>query len=424
MRNRIVVLLVVLLATVLTACEGGQPNTGDQSSGSSGGGKEGSPPPSDVSATLKIWSYNDPKDYPYVHKWIDRFNKKYPHVKVDWVWIEQQRLTSKLLGSAISGDLPDGLFFNPASAPQLADGDILRDLTPYWNKYKYKNEFPDSVVTSYKKKTVSVQPYVNIDAIWYNKDILKKLGDVPPQDSMSVKKFEKILADAKEKNYTGLTLGCQGSEKGEFQALPWLLGAGVNYGNFEQDPTARVFNRLAEWTKKGYIPKDCTAWTGAVAFQKCLGGKVAFAQSGNWWLSKAKKDADFDFGVMPMPTDTDGSHSVPGGEGVGITQQTKHPALMWEFWKIALSRRGELTSLKTNGTIPARKDLADAPVIQKSQVLRAYTKVIKDAKSRPASPKTYKAMQTLGTIFNGVIGGEMNGSTAAQKLRQKTADVG
>lgn len=417
MRTRILAVFAALLIATLGACGG------SGASGSGGGNAGGAPPGHDISTTMTIWSYNEPDDFPYIGKWIDRFNKKYPNVKVDWVWIEQQKLTSKLLGSAISGDAPDGIFFNPAAAPQLADAGILRDLTSYWKGYEHKGKFPDSVVARYKGNVLSVQPYVNISAIWYNKDILKKLGVTPPDSPISFSEFGDILAKATRQGYTGMTLACEPSEKGEFTILPWLLSQGVNYGDFEQQPTSKVFSMFRKWSNKGYIPKDCVGWTGAVAFQKFLGGDVAFTYNGNWQLSSAKENADFDFGVMQVPAGSAGSHAVPGGEAVGITQQSEHPDLVWEFWKTALSHDGELTALDTNGCIPARSDLADAPAIKQSPVLSTYAKVVANAGNRPPSTKIYKAMQTTGRIFNAVVGGKMDGPTAARKLRQKTAYV-
>lgn len=408
----------VIAAVALSACGGGG------AGGPADAGAQTSPPPKDIDTTLTIWSYNEPKDFPYIDTWIERFNETYPNVEIDWVWTEQQRLTSKLLGSAISEDAPDGIFFNPAAAPQLADAGVLRDLTPYWSDYEHREQFADSVVTQYNDQVLAVQPYVNISTIWYNQDILDEIGATPSDPPMSVAEFEDALAAADEAGYTGLTMACEPSEKGEFSALPWFLSEGVNYGNWEQGPTAAVFSRFSDWSQQGYLPKDCVGWTGGVAFERFLAGEVAFTYNGNWQLSAAEEGADFEYGVMPMPAGAAGSHSIPGGEAVGITQGAEHPALLWEFWKVALSEQGQLAALESNGSIPSRGDLADAPGIQDSPILQTYAEVVAGAGQRPPSPEIYKGMQALGRTFNAVVGGQLDGAEAAQQLRQETSSIG
>lgn len=93
--------LIVLLG--LTGCiSGGQQNQQEQ--GSVG---------DKYSGEIEWWTINLQKNYaPYINSMIEQYQSEHPDVKIKWVDVPGQDITSKLLAAIASGQVPDAVNFN------------------------------------------------------------------------------------------------------------------------------------------------------------------------------------------------------------------------------------------------------------------------------------------------------------------------
>lgn len=405
------VVAVMTLIAVLASC------VGTRSGGDGGGGVAAvktAAPAKSTKGDLTIWSYVQQKGTPWITRAIDEFKADYPNVKIRWTFVPYMNMASKLLGTAVSGGSPDGIFYNPSDAAEVAQSGLLADMTPFWNAYPDKAQFPKSVVWRDGRKVISVQGYINTTALWYNKTILDKLGLKPPRTvAQLTEQFKKIKAAG----YGGLTMCARPTAESEFQIFPWMLGAGLNYGQWNQSKLTSVLGRFASWIKAEYIPKDVTGWTGGDALSKFQSGKFAFSQNGNWNLAKAETSLKFKWGVVPLPAGSAGSHSVGGGEGFSIGAKAKNSALVWQFFKQALlTKKAETGILKDTGSIPARSDLANDPTLSSNPKLKVYTTVVKNMGTRPSNPKISEYLIDMGKVWNGLAGGQTTPQQAARQI--------
>jgi ABC-type glycerol-3-phosphate transport system substrate-binding protein len=376
-------------------------------------------PAKDTRATVTIWSYSAENSGKWIDNELARFKTEYPNVKVNWTYVPGDTMVAKLLGTGVAGGAPDGIFYNPSDAAQLFQAGVVGDMTPYWNTFADRSQFPDSVVWRVGSKVLSVQGYTNSTALWYNKTILDKLGLQPPT---TVAELDTDLKAIHKAGYGGLTMCATPTAESEFQIFPWLLGEGMNYGSWDQTKLTTVFGQLNSWIKAGYIPRDITSWNQADAFNKFSSGRYAFTQNGNWQLSAAKTALKFQWGVVPLPAGSAGSHSVGGGEGFSIGAKTTHGALVWQFFKEALlTKDSELGFLKDFGVIPVRADAAADPELSADPNLATFAQVVKGAVSRPSSPKISGYLIDVGKIWNALAGGQITPQQAAQEVVQQTS---
>lgn len=410
--------LGLALATAVSGCVGGRGN-GDTASTAPAALPQGLPPAA-TRATITIWSYADPKTTPWVSRAQKALKTQFPNVTVNYTFVPYANMAAKLLGTAVSGGGPDGIFYNPSDAAKISQAGILADMTGFFDAYADKAQFPDSVVWRYQKKVISLQGYVNTTALYYNKTILDSLGLQPPK---TVDELGNQLAQVKAAGKGGMTMCAQPTAESEFQIFCWMLGEGLNYGAWDKPKLKALFGRFDQWIKAGYIPRDISSWTQGDAFNKFSGGKYAFSQNGNWNLTAAKQ-LKFKWGVVPIPAGSAGSFSIGGGEGFSIGAKTTNAALTWRFFELGLLIAGaEKSILKDSGSIPVRKDAAEDPVIQQDPNLATFGHVVATLGARPSTPRISDYLVSTGKIWNALAGGQITPAEASDRMIAQTSTL-
>lgn len=407
----------ILSLTAACVGTGGAERDGDDDTGASV-----EPPPEDVAATLSMWSYQEANSIP---AWwtdaIDRFNETYPNVTVNTTNIPYSNMPEKLLGSGLSDSIPDGVLYNPADAARLFEADIIQDLTPFWDDFADADQFPDSVVWEHGDAIISVQGILNTTALWYNQDILDEVGIGVPE---TVEEFGEALEAVDAAGYGGFLMGAKPDGAGEFDFFPWLLAYGQNYADWDRDTLIEVFELFGEWLDAGYIPRDITGQNENDNHNQFASGQWAFVQNGNWNLTAAESDFDFDWGVAELPAGPDGSHSVGGGEGFSIGADTEHPDLVWAlFEEMVLTRDAQIAALEEDGRLPVRADTAEAPQITDDPNLAVYGDVVANLGSRPSTPLIGDYLIAMGSVWNSFVGATIDAETAADEVIEQMSDL-
>lgn len=372
-------------------------------------------PSKSTKAKINIWGYIDPKaaNSAWINDGVQTLKKKFPNVTVNYTYVPYDQIAAKFLGTAVAGGAPDGIIYNPADSANLSRAGLLANMSPFWNKYKDKSQFPSSMVWKNDSKVISLQGYVNTTALFYNKDILDAAGVTPPKTVADLESAFKAVAKI---GYQGLAMTAVPTAESEFQIFPWLLGAGQNYGTYEASVVSGVFSKFNDWIAAGYVPRDIAGWSQGDAFQNFSGGKFAFTQNGNWQLGLAAK-LPFQWGVVPIPAGPAGSFSVGGGEGFSIGAKTKNAALTWQFFEGALlTKSSQINNLKKTGSMPARTDAANDNFIASNPALKVFAGVVANLKSRPNSPAVADYLVSMGKIWNAMAGGVTKPSDAASQV--------
>jgi multiple sugar transport system substrate-binding protein len=237
------------------------------------------------SKTLTVWHYfSDPNQVKVMTDYATLFEKDEPGVTVKNVYIPYDQMDSKLIASAGAKSGPDVVVFNGGDADNLESAGTLLDISKQWSSYSDKSQFPASVVHSLSGTTYAVQGYVNLLGLWYNKDILDKIGVKPPT---TLAELNTDMGKAVAAGYQGITLCGLPQSQGEWQAYPWLSEAGFNYAHPTASALTKGLDIVQNWVSKGYLTREATTYDQTVPFQKWAAGNIAFSENGNWQIGTA-----------------------------------------------------------------------------------------------------------------------------------------
>lgn len=364
------------------------------------------PVDTDMTATLELWT-SDPKD---PEEQIATFNQLYPNVTVNLTVVPEAQFATKIIASATTRKGPDVIWFNGAYTKNFAEAGVLADLDPYWSDYADAEQFPDSVISTHDGKKYSVQTYVNLNALWYNKAILAETGLEPPK---TMGEFEDAMAKATAVGYIGLQLSGAPGVGGEWMSKPFFAAYGMkDFQDYGDGATEDMFRTLTEWTDKGYVPKATVGQSQTDQVGAFLEGKSAFYVGGNWQLSQAQ-ESRVDFGVVGMPSGDEGSGTVYlGGQAEALGAFSSHPELAWTFLETTwLTKEFEQASL-AKGSIPVRADSIPHDV---DENIAAYADAVKTGVA--LSPDT-EATLAVGDLWSGVLAGQISPSEAQQQAEK------
>ena len=367
--------------------------------------------------TLTFWEYYSGTQLTWLQGQVKLFEQKNPNVKVNLVQSTGTQFDQKLLASVATGTTPD-LFINNivVDFPTLVSAGVMADLTPYWNKYSGKDQFPTSAVWTSEDKVYNLMSYTNLLGMFYNKKILSQYGITPPTtlDEMTAD-MAKIEADGK---YKGVALSGAPTVEGAWLFAPQFLGLGVNYCNLSssaQQLTA-AFDRVAAWRANNSLPRAAATWDQNAAWQQFMTGKYAFGLNGNWQLGNVK-EANFSYGTAAFPAPAGGKSQVfPGGEGFGIGAKSKNKDLAWQFLEqMVMSPQGGTSVYTEAGSIPVNSAVADSAALKKDPYVQPFVKAAQDTASWPKNSNTAAMQQDLGVAVSAVISGQLTPAAATQK---------
>jgi multiple sugar transport system substrate-binding protein len=379
-------------------------------------GTASGPSTSGASKTLKVWNYYAAgPGLTWLQDETKKFEKANPGVNVQLVQVPFGQMDQKLLASSSTGTGPDVLVNNVVvDYPTLASAGVMKDMTSDWNSYPDKSEFPSSAVWTTKGKVFNVMSYTNLVGLYYNKTILSQYGITTPPKTLDEMQADmaKVVAGGK---YGGLAESGAPTSEGAWLFAPQLLGQNIDYCNFKGPKVTAAFDRVATWSKDGYIPLATATWAQSDAWQQFMTGKFAFGLNGNWNLGGAK-DATFKYGTTTFPEPSGGKSVVyPGGEGLAVGSHSTDPALAWKYIEdVFLSKSASEANYAASGSIPVRADVGSTAALKDNKLVQPFVQAAAATGKWPNNVKTAQLQSTLGTAISAVISGQQSGAQGAQ----------
>jgi putative aldouronate transport system substrate-binding protein len=245
-------------------------------------------------------------------------------IKVKYLWVAKggDQYNQKFNIALSSGDIPDVVSVNATQLKQLAESDMLEDLTDILNKYAspLTRQIIDAggdapkVAATFDGKLLGI-PQVNADNesahfVWLRTDWMKKLGLAEPKtmdDLMNIiDAFVTKDPDGNGKNDTvGFALskdlwGGYAALEGFFNGYhtypnTWIEKDGkMEYGSIQPE-MKEPLKKLAELYKKGYIDKEFSVKDGGKAAESPTAGKNGMHYGQQWnglWPLQSGKDND------------------------------------------------------------------------------------------------------------------------------------
>lgn len=286
-------------------------------------------------------------------------------------------------------------------------------------------------------------------ALWYNKDILKKAGVTVP---WKPKTWDDVLAAAKavkasSPDVTPINIYASkaGTEATSMRGVQTLLsgtGSELYDASSKKWVTSSAgFTSTLEMINNIYknglgLPDSTTsdANYGDIPPTLLKSGKLAIDLDGSWlsgnWLpsgSAAWPEWNTVLGQAAMPTQTGaapGSTSMSGGWTWAVGSKTKSHSLAFDFIKTATDKSNSLKYDITLSNTPVRKDVAADPSFASSNpTAEFFSSLVEVTHFRPATSDYPQISNSIAVVSGSVASGEVSPTIAAKNYQQAVIGI-
>ncbi|WP_338555598.1 extracellular solute-binding protein [Paenibacillus sp. KS-LC4] len=244
------------------------------------------------------------------NRWLKAYSEKLGiDVKYDWTVKGGDAYTQKINVTLASGEIPDMLRVTGSQMKQLADADMIEDLTPYWDAYasdllkeSYAVQGPAALnATLIDGKMMGMGPaevYGDGTFLWLRTDWLENLGIEAPKTMDDVLAISKAFTTqdpdknnvndtyglAMTKDLYGGAMGLEGFFTG-YHAYPnmWIEdGSGNLVWGSTLPEVKEALKALSTMYKDGEIDKEFGVKDGGKVAETIAAGKVGMEFGAQW----------------------------------------------------------------------------------------------------------------------------------------------
>jgi multiple sugar transport system substrate-binding protein len=274
---------------------------------------------------------------------------------------------AKVGAAAGSDSLPDLFAADIVYVPNWVEQGLFQDLTANIDGLDFKDEINQGHLaagTSDDKE--HVLPFVlDLSMLFWNKELYKEAGLDPEQGPTTLAEFAEdakaVQALNKPDTYgTATGLNCGGCLV--FTWFPSVWADGEQVMNEEgtesllaEDGAKEVYSTWADLWKSGAVlpsSKDEAGPTWTAGFTE---GKVGVMPYPATLLSSTP----FDVGVSGIPGPKGGDSTFVGGDGIGVSKDSKKAAQSWNFLSWLMSEDAQVGVLAKDNDVVSRSDLAE-----------------------------------------------------------------
>lgn len=411
------VLAGVLVTGTLAGCSGKKEKASDNS------GKS----PEEISAELTLWdaSWNEN----ITPGLIEKFNEKYPDIKVNVEFFPSDGMSDKYLTALTSGSGPDLLSINNEWVSTYAMSKGLLNLDDYISKNDYDmSDFYEGAQKGVKfNDSVYALPYrAETHGIFYNQDLFEAAGYTDMPDT-----WEEFLPIAEKISEAGAAKGIAipGGEWGNtsYQLINMILCGGGNVLN--EDNSACTLDspeamKVAEffvnlYREKKVVPDSIMENDNAAGRTLFSEGKVASFMSGAYDIAAIQEiNADLNMATALVPV-FEGSErkTIFAGWSTAVSAHSKNPDAAWLLAEFLASPE---ISVEYSTTFSARKSMQTNEKYESDPLLKNLAEAIQYGDPLPVIPQLTQIRQIMYEQIQLALSGEI---TAEEAMLEATEQI-
>ncbi len=377
-------LSVLFILTILSAC-------GNKEFAESNGKQVANPtvepraePAAAKPVEIEFWHGSGGQIGEVLQQQVDEFNKTHENIHVNAIFQQSYDVTGqKLQAAVVGGDVPDVVQLNTRVWPVFAENGALLALDDFIQKdaeFKF-DDFEKGLLvnTALHGKQYTIPYNRSTPILYYNKDIMKELGENPEHpaetwdDLYRIAKKATIVKDGKTERF-----GFAASMSGwYFYSLVWsnggaILGDDLKSVKLDQPEAARglqLWSDMINKDKSMMPPVGGTSTSGSSAGesmdQRFMNGQIAFMIGSTGSLGKLEKISKFELGASFLPKFK--TYATPTG-GANLAIPAKSPKekqqAAWEFIKFMTSKEQAISYSMKTGYLPIRVSAKNSPELQ------------------------------------------------------------
>lgn len=352
-----------MLVTSLAACSPAE----DSDSGAGGDtAASDSPEGVDDGTQLTLWTRAPMEKQATLL--VDAYNASHEN-QVSLTITPNDDYVAKVGAAAGSSSLPDLFAADIVYVPNWTSQGLFTDITDRIDGLPYADELAQGHIDAgtYEDQEYVLPFVLDLSVMFYNKDLYREAGLDPEKPPTTLKEYgehaEAISALGKD-GVSGTYFGgnCGGCTLFTWFPSVWaggdqVLSADGTESLLASDTAKDVYAVYKDMVDSGAIgngTKDETGATWTGPFQE---GKVGVMPYPATLLSTAAETVDV--GVAPIPGPDGGESTFVGGDGIGISKDSKNEAAAWNFLSWLTSEDAQVEVLAKNNDVVSRADLAD-----------------------------------------------------------------
>lgn len=427
-RNRRVRGLVALaaagaMALSLAACSGGAPAQTSAAPSLSADG-------TDDGTSLTLWTRAPLEKQAKLL--VAAYNASHKN-QVQLTVVPNDDYVAKVGAAAGSSSLPDLFAADIVYVPNWVKQGLFQDITANIDGLSFKDSINKghlSAGTSDGKEYVL--PFVlDLSMLFWNKELFKEAGLDPDKAPSTMAEYaadaKKIQALNKPGVYgTATGLNCGGCLVFTWFPSIWASGDQVMNADGTQsllngENAKKVYDTWADLWKSGAVLPSSKDEAGATWTAGFTQGKVGLM----FYPATLMSSTPFDAGVAGIPGVNGGASTFVGGDGIGISKDSKKAAQAWNFLNWMMSEDAQVGVLAKDNDAVSRGDLASNEYAAKDPRMVTINQVAAKG-STPVALNFQQAFNAVGSPWVTMVRDQVlnNANTVDKDNDQITAILG
>ncbi|SDM85241.1 ABC transporter substrate-binding protein [Paenibacillus jilunlii] len=378
-----VMALVLMLAAVLSACSksGSESSNTSAPSGSSGnsGAKE--------KITLRMTVWGSPEEVAPYKKAIQRFEDKFPNIKVELQHIAADYDT-KLTTMVAGNDVPDiAMMESGTIAFPLAEQGKFYNLQEFLDRDS--DISPDTLVPNIiyslePGNVIGIGPGPESFGLFYNEDIFKEAGIAPPPSNVAdawtwdefVETAKKLTVDTNGKTAADPGFDPKKIKQYGVNASTWwgvysnfiysnggdfISADGKSFG-LNQPEAVEAIQKISDLMNVYHVSPSPVQSKNIPATNVALQTKKVAMTIDGQWASAGLAQSKFNFNVGVMPVLKEPVTTVVCAM-FSIFKSTEHPQEAWELMKALIDPEASIDMITAGTWMPSLKDWYTDPAL-------------------------------------------------------------
>ncbi|MEU5725512.1 MULTISPECIES: sugar ABC transporter substrate-binding protein [unclassified Micromonospora] len=297
---------------------------------------------------------------------VEAYNSSHKN-KVKLTVVPNDDYVAKVGAAAGSGGLPDLFAADIVYVPNWVQQGLFKDLSSNINGLGFKDSINKGHLAAGTREGKSyVLPFVlDLSMMFWNKQLFKDAGLDPEKAPATLEEYaaaaKAIQALKKDGVYgTATGLNCGGCLVFTWFPTIWASGGEVlsedgAKSKLADDTAQKVYSTWRDLWKSGAVlpsSKDEAGPTWTAGFTQ---GKVGLM----FYPATLLSSTPFDVGVAGIPGPNGGASTFVGGDGIGVSKDSKKAAQAWNFLNWMMSEEAQVEVLAKNKDVVSRSDLAN-----------------------------------------------------------------
>lgn len=376
-RRAVTAVVAVGLAVLLAAC-----NSGTGTSDTVQAGPDGV----DDGSALTLWTRAPLEKQAKLL--VEAYNASHKN-QVKLTVVPNDDYVAKVGAAAGSGSLPDLFAADIVYVPNWVKQGLFKDITSNVGALSFKDSINKGHLAAGTDSGKNyVLPFVlDLSMLFWNKALFKEAGLDPEKAPANLAEYaaaaKKIQGLKKDGVYgTATGLNCGGCLVFTWFPSFWADGQDVMSADGKKstlttDTAKKVFSTWQDLWKSGAVlpsSKDEAGPTWTAGFTQ---GKVGLM----FYPATLLSSTPFEAGVAGIPGVNGGASTFVGGDGIGVSKDSKKANQAWNFLNWMMSEKAQVDVLAKNNDVVSRSDLANNTYAAKDPRLVTINKVAGNGKT-------------------------------------------